>query len=283
MRISTSGRPSGGAAASIVAEGESAAALRALLGAGRLPTTEHVLQVLDMAEQATGGTFGLTARLNHGAAEVERVVALAHRTEPNGLDRATFLSAHQTVEHVTEHLFSTAELAAIVQGSGIQDCTLNMVRRHLLRGSGLLDASAPPGARQRLDHADQASRPVEWPDFDLRMDLRDQEVVTRDRQHHAQSNINLRLGLVLLDTPTPMTAADLRAWFQQHRPDVLQLARRQARVLGALGESYMAGCNRVHSLLQPAIECAGANRLANGLGYWYNALFDLAMEIQREA
>lgn len=149
----------------------------------------------------------------------------------------------------------------------------------MLIGSGLLNERATPHVRQQLDRADQASRVVER----LTPNLSIPDVGTRDRQADDLPNIDLRLGLVLRGEPAPMTAADLRAWFRQHRPDVLEVAGRQVRVLRALGESPVTGCNRVHLLLVRAIGYAGAQRLSDTLKDCSGVPFDLATEIQREA
>ncbi|GGL72944.1 hypothetical protein GCM10010840_08730 [Deinococcus aerolatus] len=179
------------ALAGSAAGGKPADALRALLGVGDLPHAECVPPVLDLAERAMGGQFGLSARLNRGAGELNRLVALAHRAKPNGLDRATLLAAHQTVGLVTGHLLSLAELVALTQGAGRPILDLYMVRYRLLSGSGPLDGRATPHVWQRLDRADQASRLVEWP---TPVSVRHQDIATRDRQVDALPNINLRLG-----------------------------------------------------------------------------------------
>lgn len=120
----------GGAAVCILAGGEPATALRALLEVGGLLGEKCVPHVFNMAEHATGGEFGLTERLNRSVSEVGQVVALAHQVEPNGLSRDTLISARQTVERVTAHLFSPAELAAVIRGTGLQDRNLHTIRSY---------------------------------------------------------------------------------------------------------------------------------------------------------
>ncbi|SMB94175.1 hypothetical protein [Deinococcus hopiensis] len=278
-------RLAGGAAGCIVSGGTKATALRELLQTGHTSSPEEVLDILHIFERATGGEFGLAARSERAAREVERVVGVAYGLEPDVLDRVTLSTAPWTVERVTEHLVSSRELQAITQGAGVKRVEREAFRATLLRDSGVMYKYATQRTRDQLDQAGQVFRNLTWACHPHHLILRDASVSARDRElaeaHHL--SLNLRLGLVLLGSHHRITAGELWEWVAERQPEVLVLAAQQVRVLRALGEGRLTCCWRVKYLLKETLALCGAVHLSMELSGECHALFDLAMEIERAA
>jgi len=71
------------------------------------------------------------------------------------------------------------------------------------------------------------------------------------------SHLDLRLGVVLLGRPVPMTTYDLFGWCLTHRPCLFPHSVCRARVLLALGEGREVAFLRVLDLLAKALRSAG--------------------------
>ncbi|UQN06490.1 hypothetical protein [Deinococcus sp. QL22] len=268
----------GAAFASTMTGGPTLQALQSLLCSGPEGSRDNARVVLALAQQTLPGTFDLPGRLQRAAREVECAVALAQRASPNVLDSWALALAKRTVARATAHLFSDIDLLVLAQGAKQPEPDLVRVRQALLlHGDVLHEVNA--ATQRALGEARRAFSRVVSNGPEGTYALPHPEVEERDRRFYQVPDLNLRLGLVLLGQPQPISMDEVHDWFVQHRPGLLHHGIKMASAMDALGEEPITCCSRVNDLLAEALRTGGAVLVSRSVRVRRSAVADLAVRL----
>ncbi len=241
--------------------GAPAAALRDLLDNGSSAAPDSVSEILAFVQQTLGPAFDLPLRLQRAAAELDDAVQRANQVHPHVIDHYALELAHRTLSRITSHMLDDAMWQAMKRGYGDAGPTLHGLPQAMLQQAVVLEAAAPH-TRESLALAGQAfsSAVSHGPGGTYAMP--EKMLMERDLAYRAVSDLNLRLGLVLLGEEVPMTVDRLLEWCGAYRPGVLEYGWQVARALWGMGEGLSPCCERVSALLRETLRASGAVMLS---------------------